>query len=56
VEATTSLHQLVKKLAELPNASRDFHPIAGHAVALPGVGLASSGANLRAPMCPVQAR
>jgi hypothetical protein len=46
-QATTSMHALMNKLAELPDAPRGFHPIAGHAVALPDVDLASAGGNLR---------
>ena len=37
----------MRKLDELPDRPSDFHPIAGHAVALPDVDLASAGANLR---------
>ena len=43
----TSMHALVNKLAELPDAPPNFHPIAGHAVALPDVDLASAGNRLR---------
>jgi hypothetical protein len=46
-QARTSMHTLMDKLAELPDAPQSFHPIAGHAVALPDVDLASAGANLR---------
>ncbi len=46
-QAVTSMHALVNKLAELPDAPPSFHPIAGHAVALPDVDLASAGARLR---------
>jgi exodeoxyribonuclease-3 len=42
-QATTSVHALMSKLAEQPDAPRGFHPIAGHAVALPDVDLASAG-------------
>jgi hypothetical protein len=46
-QAMTSMHALVNKLAELPDAPPGFHPIAGHAVALPDVDLASAGNRLR---------
>lgn len=46
-QAMTSMHALVNKLAELPDAPRNFHPIAGHAVALPDVDLASAGHRLK---------
>ena len=46
-QAMTSMHALVNKLAELPDAPPSFHPIAGHAVALPDVDLASAGNRLR---------
>jgi len=46
-QAITSMHALVNKLAELPDAPPNFHPIAGHAVALPDVDLASAGNRLR---------
>jgi hypothetical protein len=46
-QATTSAHALMKKSAELPDAPRGFRPIAGHAVALPDVDLASASSNLR---------
>ena len=46
-QAMTSMHALVNKLAELPDAPPNFHPIAGHAVALPDVDLESAGARLR---------
>ncbi len=42
-QATRSQHALVRKLGELPGRPADFDPIAGHAVALPGVDLASAG-------------
>lgn len=42
-----SMHALLRKLAELPDAPRGFRPIAGHAVALPDLDLASAGARLR---------
>ncbi|HEX2754693.1 MAG TPA: NERD domain-containing protein/DEAD/DEAH box helicase, partial [Candidatus Limnocylindrales bacterium] len=46
-QAKRSLHALLGKLAELPDRPTDFHPIAGHAVALPDVDLESAGARLR---------
>ena len=46
-QAMTSMHALVNKLAELPDAPRNFRPIAGHAVALPDVDLASAGHRLK---------
>ncbi len=46
-QAMTSMHALVNKLAELPDAPPNFHPIAGHAVALPDVDLASAGYRLK---------
>jgi Nuclease-related domain len=46
-QAQRSLHALLRKLDELPDCPADFHPIAGHAVALPDVDLDSAGARLR---------
>ncbi len=46
-QAMTSMHALMNKLAELPDAPRNFKPIAGHAVALPDVDLASAGHRLK---------
>lgn len=46
-QAETNLHALIDKLRELPAAPPDFRPIAGHAVALPDVDLASMGGQLR---------
>ena len=50
-QATRNLHALLRKLGDLPGRPADFHPIAGHAVALPDVDLASAGAgaNLLGP-------
>ncbi|MBA2382774.1 MAG: NERD domain-containing protein [Chloroflexi bacterium] len=46
-QAKRNLHALLGKLSELPDRPADFQPIAGHAVALPDVDLASAGASLR---------
>lgn len=46
-QAMTSMHALVNKLAELPDAPPNFQPISGHAVALPDVDLASAGHRLK---------
>ncbi len=46
-QASTNLHALLVKLRSLPEAPPDWHPIAGHAVALPGVDLESAGGRLR---------
>ncbi|HUQ77527.1 MAG TPA: NERD domain-containing protein [Patescibacteria group bacterium] len=46
-QATRSRHALVRKLADLPGRPADFDPLAGHAVALPDVDLASAGARVR---------
>ena len=47
-QAKRSLHALLAKIDELPDRPADFRPIAGHAVALPDVDLASAGARLQA--------
>ena len=46
-QAQRSLRALLRKLDELPDRPADFHPVAGHAVALPDVDLDSAGARLR---------
>ncbi len=46
-QAERSLHALLRKLDELPDRPADFHPVAGHAVALPDVDLDSAGPRLR---------
>jgi hypothetical protein len=46
-QAKRSLHALLGKIGELPDRPADFRPIAGHAVALPGVDLESAGTRLR---------
>ena len=46
-QARTSMRALLHKLRELPDSPPDFHPIVGHAVALPDVDRESAGANLR---------
>jgi hypothetical protein len=46
-QANRSLNALLRKLADLPDAPPSFQPIAGHAVALPDVDLASAGRRLR---------
>ena len=46
-QAQRSLRALLHKLDELPDRPADFHPLAGHAVALPDVDLDSAGARLR---------
>lgn len=46
-QAQRSLNALLHKLRELPDRPPDFRPVAGHAVALPDVDLASAGSRLR---------
>jgi Nuclease-related domain/AAA domain/UvrD-like helicase C-terminal domain len=46
-QANRSLNALLRKLADLPDAPPQFRPIAGHAVALPDVDIASAGRRLR---------
>ncbi len=45
-QAADSRHALVRKLKELPDWPTGLEPIAGHAVAFPGVDLRTAGANL----------
>lgn len=46
-QARTSMHQLLEKLRELPDAAPRWDPIAGHAVAFPDVDLASGRVDSR---------
>jgi len=46
-QAKTSMHQLLEKLRELPDAPARWNPIIGHAVAFPDIDLASAGVDQR---------
>jgi hypothetical protein len=46
-QARTSMHLLLQKLRELPDAPPRWDPISGHAVAFPDIDLESAGADAR---------